>query len=163
MRNRRKLIKQPFFGVKGLADRLLSLPLIAHVPYSYRAAYWPDAVAALLMLLSELYFTALAPLSRYKLRTNTQHVLATIRQQRPQNTHQVYNPKQREFKEFCQRKQYLDNNTITEDKLLLFLVEEVAGRLLRAKSWKVPGDVPQDETRLSWRSVYTYVTAIADL
>jgi hypothetical protein len=52
---------------------------------------------------------------------------------------------------------------VTKDKLLLFLVEEVANRPLRAKSRKVASDVPQDETRLTWRSVRTYVTAVTDL
>ena len=59
--------------------------------------------------------------------------------------------------------QYHDGETVTEDKLLLFLVEEVANRPLRAKSRKVAGNVPQEETRLAWRSVRTYVTAITDL
>ena len=33
-----------------------------------------------------------------ELRANVQQVLATIRQQRPENTTQVYDPKQKEFK-----------------------------------------------------------------
>jgi hypothetical protein len=64
---------------------------------------------------------------------------------------------------FCEQKQYCDGDTVTEDKLLLFLVEEVTSRPLRAKSRKVGGDVPQGQTRLSWRSVRAYVTAITDL
>src|SRR5208282_4141691 len=64
---------------------------------------------------------------------------------------------------FCERKQYCDSDTVTEDKLLLFLVEEVTARPLRAKSCKVSNDVLQDQTRLSWRSVRSYVTAVTDL
>ena len=33
-----------------------------------------------------------------ELRANAQEILTTIRQERPENTHQVYDPKQREFK-----------------------------------------------------------------
>ncbi|KAM4055432.1 centromere DNA-binding protein complex CBF3 subunit, domain 2 domain-containing protein [Hirsutella rhossiliensis] len=50
-----------------------------------------------------------------------------------------------------------------QEKLLLFLVEEVAGRPLKVRSRKAATDTPQDETRLAWRSVRTYVTAITDL
>lgn len=42
-------------------------------------------------------------------------------------------------------------------------MEEVAGRPLKAKSRKAEDGVPQDETRLSWRSVRSYVTALTDL
>jgi hypothetical protein len=52
---------------------------------------------------------------------------------------------------------------VTEEKLLLFLVEEVTGRPLKAKSRKADDDVPPLETRLSWRSVRGYVTALTDL
>ncbi|KAM4067419.1 centromere DNA-binding protein complex CBF3 subunit [Hirsutella rhossiliensis] len=57
---------------------------------------------------------------------------------------------------------YCDGATVTEEKLL-FLVEEVAGRPLKVRSRKAATDTPQDETRLAWRSVRTYVTAITDL
>lgn len=98
-----------------------------------------------------------------ELRANAQQILAVIREERPVNTNQSYDPKQEELKAFCARKQYQDGNTVTEGKLLLFLVEEVANRPLRVKSRKVPDDVPQEDTRLSWRSVRTYVTAVTDL
>ena len=52
---------------------------------------------------------------------------------------------------------------MTEEKLLLFLVEEVTARPLKAKSCKVDNSVPYEETRLSWRSVRGYVTALTDL
>ncbi|KAJ6436367.1 short-chain dehydrogenase [Purpureocillium lavendulum] len=79
-----------------------------------------------------------------ELRANAQTILSTIHQSRPKTTTSAYGPKQEEFDQFCQRKQYSDGATVTEEKLLLFLVDE-------------------DETRLAWRSVRTYVTAIADL
>ncbi len=43
----------------------------------------------------------------------------------------AYQPKQAEFQQFCRRKRYQDGDTVTEDKLLLFLVEEVSKRPLR--------------------------------
>ena len=67
------------------------------------------------------------------------------------------------LKLFCEWKQYCDGDTVTEDKLLLFLVEEVTARPLRAKSCKVSNDVPHDKTRLAWRSVRAYITAVTDL
>ncbi|KAJ6436501.1 short-chain dehydrogenase [Purpureocillium lavendulum] len=98
-----------------------------------------------------------------ELRANAQTILSTIHQSRPKTTTSAYGPKQEEFDQFCQRKQYSDGATVTEEKLLLFLVDEVAGRPLKVRSRKAAADTPQDETRLAWRSVRTYVTAIADL
>jgi hypothetical protein len=86
-----------------------------------------------------------------------------IREYKAKNTSLAYEPKQREFQDFCRRKQYHDGDTVTEDKLLLFLVEDVANRPLKAKSPKVDGDVSQEKTRLVWRSVRSYITAITDL
>lgn len=52
---------------------------------------------------------------------------------------------------------------MTEEKLLLFLAEDVAERPLKTRSRKVGSDVPQKQTRLAWRSVRAYTTAITDL
>lgn len=98
-----------------------------------------------------------------ELRANAQNILTMIKAARPKNTSSAYEPKQEEFRRFCQRKQYQDGETVTEDKLLLFLVEEVVDRPLRSRSRKADGDVPLSATRLAWRSVRTYVTAITDL
>jgi hypothetical protein len=98
-----------------------------------------------------------------ELRANAQNILSVIHETRPKNTLSAYEPKQREFEEFCLRKQYSDGGTVTEDKLLLFLVEEVADRPLRVKGRKAADDTPQTATRLAWRSVRSYITAITDL
>ncbi|XP_044721247.1 centromere DNA-binding protein complex CBF3 subunit [Hirsutella rhossiliensis] len=98
-----------------------------------------------------------------ELRANAQTILSAIHESRPRNTTSAYAPKQEEFEQFCRHKQYCDGATVTEEKLLLFLVEEVAGRPLKVRSRKAATDTPQDETRLAWRSVRTYVTAITDL
>ncbi|EAQ83148.1 hypothetical protein CHGG_10966 [Chaetomium globosum CBS 148.51] len=86
-----------------------------------------------------------------------------IHEYRPKNTSLAYEPKQREFRDFCYRKQYYDGDTVTEDKLLLFLVEDVANRPLKTKSTKADSDIPLENTRLAWRSVRSYATAITDL
>ncbi|KAF2178632.1 hypothetical protein K469DRAFT_331606 [Zopfia rhizophila CBS 207.26] len=98
-----------------------------------------------------------------EIRADARNVLASTRAARPKNTTLAYEPKQREFKAFCERKQYHDADTVTEDKLLLFLVEEVTSRPLKVKSRKAADDVLHEETRLSWRSVRGYVTALTDL
>jgi hypothetical protein len=98
-----------------------------------------------------------------ELRANAQNILSIIHDVRPDNTSSAYEPKQKEFQAFCRAKHYQDSDTVTEDKLLLFLVEEVANRPLRAKSFKVAAEAPWEETRLAWCSVRAYVTAITDL
>ena len=104
-----------------------------------------------------------AIINNAELRANAQSILSLIKDTRPKNTVSAYEPKQEEFQQFCKRKGYLDADTVTEDKLLLFLVEEVVNRPLRSRSRKANGDVPFSETRLAWRSVRTYVTALTDL
>src|ERR1043166_2839260 len=95
-----------------------------------------------------------------ELRANAQQILSVIHSSRPKNTVSAYVPKQEEFRAFCRRKQYEDSDTVTEDKLLLFLVDEVASRPLQAKSRKATTETPQSETRLAWRSVRGYVSAL---
>jgi len=84
-----------------------------------------------------------------ELRTNAQNILSMIHEYRPKNTSLAYKPKQAEFQDFCRRKQYYDGDTVTEEKLLLFLVEDVANRPLKTKSPKVDSDVPREKTRLA--------------
>ena len=86
-----------------------------------------------------------------------------IKAARPKNTTSAYEPKQEEFRQFCRQKQYQDGETVTEDKLLLFLVEEVVYRPLRSRSRKAAEDTPLSETRLAWRSVRSYIMAVTDL
>ena len=104
-----------------------------------------------------------AVVNNAELRTNSQNILSMIRASRPKNTASAYEPKQEEFRQFCRRKQYQDGETVTEDKLLLFLVDEVVHRPLRSRSQKAAQDTPLSETRLAWRSVRSYITAVTDL
>ncbi|KAM7214748.1 hypothetical protein V8F06_009913, partial [Rhypophila decipiens] len=98
-----------------------------------------------------------------ELRANARNVHQLIQQGRPQNTTIAYEPKKREFQDFCASKQYHDRDTVTEDKLLLFPVERVVQRPLRGKSQKTAPETPRAATRLVWRSIRSYVTAITDL
>ena len=75
-----------------------------------------------------------AVVNNAELRTNSQNILSMIRASRPKNTASAYEPKQEEFRQFCRRKQYQDGKTVTEDKLLLFLIDEVVHRPLRSRS-----------------------------
>ncbi|KAJ6436387.1 short-chain dehydrogenase [Purpureocillium lavendulum] len=82
-----------------------------------------------------------------ELRANAQTILSTIHQSRPKTTTSAYGPKQEEFDQFCQRKQYSDGATVTEEKLLLFLVDEVAGRPLRALGMNTHPSPREDNVR----------------
>ena len=104
-----------------------------------------------------------AVVNNAELRTNSQNILAMIRASRPKNTASAYEPKQEEFRQFCRQKHYQDGETVTEDKLLLFLVDKVVHRPLRSRSRKAAEDTPLSDTRLAWRSVRSYITAITDL
>ncbi|KAH6880668.1 hypothetical protein B0T10DRAFT_565402 [Thelonectria olida] len=63
--------------------------------------------------------------------------------------------KQTEFRDFCERKQYQNADASIEDKLLLFLTEEVADRPLRAKSLKAAEETPQLRDRYHRPISYT--------
>ena len=88
-----------------------------------------------------------------ELRVNAQSIFSLIREARPKNTISAYEPKQEEFRRFCWQKEYLDGDTVTEEKLLFFLVEDVVNRPLRSHSQRANSDAPLAETRLAWQSV----------
>jgi hypothetical protein len=94
-----------------------------------------------------------------ELRSNAQEVVVAIRAARPKNTNLAYKPKQKEFRKWCEDKQYRDRDGGQTPAS----VKEVANRPLRAKSHKVDKSVPLDQTRLNWCSVRSYVTAVTDL
>ena len=48
-----------------------------------------------------------------ELRANAQTIITTIHESRPKNTISVYVPKQKEFEQFCNLKQYCDGTTVT--------------------------------------------------
>jgi hypothetical protein len=71
--------------------------------------------------------------------------------------------KQAEFQASYRRKQYCDADTVTKDKLLLFLVEEVTERPLRTRSRRIAAGTPLEDTRLAWRSIQGYISTLFDL
>jgi hypothetical protein len=91
-----------------------------------------------------------------ELRANVQTILSIIYDTWPKNTSDTYQPKQDKFKAFGIQKQYRDNDTITKDKLLLFLVEDVANRLLRIKGHKADSKTLQGTTQLTCVTVARY-------
>ena len=98
-----------------------------------------------------------------ELRTNARNILDLTQAERPKNTDIVYIPKQEEFCQLCRCKEYYDGETITEDKLFLFLVKDITSRPLRIRSYTAASNTPYIKSRLAWRSVHLYVTAITDL
>lgn len=62
--------------------------------------------------------------------SNAQDVVMAIRAARPKNTNLAYKPKQKEFRKWCEGKQFRDRDTVMEEKLLLFIMNEVASRPL---------------------------------
>lgn len=59
----------------------------------------------------------------------------------------------KEFQEFCRVKGFNDEDAVSEQKILLFLVERVEGRERRGKSKKI----------ISAQTVSQYVSALVDL
>ena len=123
----------------------------------------PSVTAAEIAAVAEARRVELHIRNNAELRANSKMVRSVIHSNRPKNTAASYDPKQREFRAFCRRKQYQDGDTVTEDKLLLFLVEEVSDRPLRGKSRKAAAEVSPNKTRFAWKSVRSYVSAITDL
>src|SRR6266513_1518118 len=81
--------------------------------------------------------------------SNDQDVMMAIKVDMLKNTHKAYKPKQKEIRKWYDRKQFHDKDTVTENKLLLFITSEVANRPLRTKSRKVHKSVQQAKTRLN--------------
>lgn len=98
-----------------------------------------------------------------ELRNNARELLALVRDNRPASTQRAYVPKQEEYSAFCREYGFPDGETVTDDKLLLFLRVKVIDRPLKMRSRNDNDSINAEDTRLSWRSVRQYVTAITDL
>jgi hypothetical protein len=94
---------------------------------------------------------------------NMHAIHGVIHAERPVATHRAYAPKQAEFQAFCRARTFRDGDTVTEQKLLLFLTQDVVERPLRGWSRKVAPGTPAEDTRLQWKSVRGYITAVTDL
>src|SRR5205809_5177759 len=79
---------------------------------------------------------------------------------RPTNTVRAYRKHQEEWEMFCRRRGFDDGGIVTENKLLVFLQEEVLNRPLRGKRMRDIGDT---DTRLGASSVETYVSAVVSI
>src|SRR5213078_1068997 len=73
--------------------------------------------------------------SRFK--AQTARLRDIQRAQRPKNTQRAYGPKQKEWRDWCARSAgNIDGAWVTEDKLCLFLEQEVINRESRAPGYK---------------------------
>ena len=79
---------------------------------------------------------------------------------RPTNTVRAYRKHQEEWEMFCRRRGFDDGGIVTENKLLVFLQEEVLNRPLRGKRKRDIGDT---DTRLGASSVETYVSVVVSI
>jgi hypothetical protein len=52
---------------------------------------------------------------------------------RPPNTRDAYEPRQREWRQWCGRKRFADGELVTEGKMVAFLDQEVVGRRVRTQ------------------------------
>jgi hypothetical protein len=102
---------------------------------------------------------------RDKDHANVAELLKMTLEARAKNTDKNYIPKQQEFVDWALKSKCNDRDTVTEDKLLSFLKEEVIVRPLRTRGKKslAADEVELDEQVLKWTSVRSYITAITDL
>jgi hypothetical protein len=91
-----------------------------------------------------------------ELKESANATLDRCREARPSNTTRAYEPKQREFKAWCDRKGFHETTRcqVTAAKMHLFLQEEVVDRKVRAKN---------SSRTVSVATVEIYVNAISDL
>src|SRR6516162_3763629 len=62
--------------------------------------------------------------------------LAQVRETRPKNTNRQYDPKQKEWRDFCAEKGLEDGELVYENKLVWFLSERVLEREIRPSRYK---------------------------
>jgi hypothetical protein len=99
---------------------------------------------------------------------NTAEIREMTIKSRAKNTSNNYNPKQQEFSNWAYEMGYRDGDTVTEAKLMSFLIDRVVHRPLRKKKKQNAVTVLDEQSGqpiqvLKWGSVRTYVTAITDL
>ena len=101
----------------------------------------------------------------HDLAEKARRIMKETREGRARNTSKNYDPKQLEFIEWCKRREFEDGSTVHQDKLGLFLEEEVAKRALRRRGKKSDAaeEIDLEQQTLSHASVRTYVSAITDL
>ena len=81
--------------------------------------------------------TAAAPCLQSQFEAQTARLRDIHKVQRPKNTAKAYEPKQKEWEDWCARLEgNTDGSRVTEDKLCLFLEQEVIGRESRASGYQ---------------------------
>jgi hypothetical protein len=95
-----------------------------------------------------------------------EEALAEARTNRPKNTKKNYDPKQKEWVEFCSEIKFSDGELVTEKKLIWFLKERVLTRSTRRSRYSKHRTDEQDQPvvqTLGRSAVSGYVAAIVDL
>ena len=104
------------------------------------------------------------------------HVLTQVCETCPKNTNRQYDPKQKEWRDFCAEKGFEDGELVYENKLVWFLNERVLEREIRPSRYKKKkrratcmvadgadgGSGPIRQT-LGISAVKAYIAAIVDL
>ncbi|KAF2180995.1 hypothetical protein K469DRAFT_591049 [Zopfia rhizophila CBS 207.26] len=93
--------------------------------------------------------------------------LAQARDTRPKNTNKAYDPKQKEWQEFCAEKGFEDGELVYENKVIWFLNDRVLDREIRGSRYKresrtTVNSEPVQQT-LGISAVKGYIAAIVDL
>lgn len=96
------------------------------------------------------------PSRQVELEESAHATLDRCRESRPANTARAYEPKQREFKAWCDRKKFHETTRyqVSASKLHLFLREEVVYREVRVKN---------SQRKIGVATVDMYVSAMSDL
>ena len=94
--------------------------------------------------------------------------LAQARETRPRNTNKTYDPKQKEWQQFCAEKGFEDGELVCENKLIWFLNERVLDRELRTSRYtkkvnRTTADGELVRQTLGPSAIKSYVAAIVDL
>jgi hypothetical protein len=95
--------------------------------------------------------------------------LTQARETRPKNTNLSYDPKQKEWRDFCAEKGFEDGELVYENKVIWFLNELLLGREIRSsRYYKRRNRTPPDggdpiRQTLGMSAIRSYVAAIVDL
>lgn len=100
--------------------------------------------------------------NQVELHATTLKYIAMKRDSRPANTQDAYGPRQKEWREWCLRKQFADGEVVHESKMVSFLDQEVIGRQMRTQPRR---DAPSTECSrpVGLATFSLYSAALVDL
>ena len=74
---------------------------------------------------STCHYAEINIVNNAELCVNLQSILIIIHESCLKNTIEAYKSKQKKFKLFCKKKQYQNDDIVTENKLLFFLIKKI--------------------------------------